>query len=239
MPATGAQATAALQALATQQQALQQAYSTGKITFAQWQAGQTRINTAEGLWTRQLAGAQHAAIYNQANYAASNAAVAAAGAAQMARDQQLYSQGLGKANTHFNTTAVEAQTAATLAPTQQASMAALARQAQLSSSQAWLNQISANQLSAPASSHPATASEPSNTAVVARPTIPASSTLPNPTVIAQPVVSYPSGTVSSPGEVHSGVAPSSWSASSLTTTQWAIVLAVVGAAILMLILALG
>ena len=104
------------------------------------------------------------------------------------------------------------------------------------------------------SSHPATASEPSSTPVASRAQVSSANTLPA-GVTTHPVSTYtspPTGgsttttpgshtgsTVSSPVEIHSAVAPPSWSASSLTTTQWAIILAIVGAAILLLVLTLG
>ena len=46
-------------------------------------------------------------------------------------------------------------------------------------------------------------------------------------------------TYSSPGEIHSGVASPSWSAASLTTEQWAIIIAIIGVGILLLVLVLG
>ena len=88
------------------------------------------------------------------------------------------------------------------------------------------------------SSHPATASEPSSTPVTSKVQVSPAASLPA-GVTTHPVSGSTGTAVSSPGEIHSGVAPPSWSASSLTTTQWAIILAVVGAAILMLVLTLG
>ncbi len=95
-------------------------------------------------------------------------------------------------------------------------------------------------------SHPATTSEPSSIPVTSKVQVSSATSLPA-GVTTHPVSTHaspPTGgstgsTVSSPGEIHSAVAPPSWSASSLTTTQWAIILAVVGAAILLLVLTLG
>ena len=103
MSVTAAQATAELQALAARRQALQQAYSTGKITFAEWQAAQTSLNSAEGSWTARLNAANNAVITNQATYAAANAATTAALSAQLANDQSLFAKGLTTANTPLET----------------------------------------------------------------------------------------------------------------------------------------